>query len=80
MSPPIAIFNEPATESFAYRKEGSGDVSAMKTKTTGQESQSKLLNEFGNKWDEFKFAPIRESQVSRAMTSRYFKDLHDYGN
>lgn len=29
-------------------------------------------------YDDFKFAPVRESQVSRAMTSRYFKDLHDY--
>ncbi|VVT46132.1 uncharacterized protein SAPINGB_P001062 [Magnusiomyces paraingens] len=30
------------------------------------------------KWDNFKFNPIRESQVSRAMTSRYFKDLDTY--
>ena len=29
-------------------------------------------------FDDFKFLPIRESTVSRAMTSRYFKDLHDY--
>jgi thiamine thiazole synthase len=29
-------------------------------------------------WNTFKFAPIRESQVSRAMTSRYFKDLDTY--
>ncbi|KAK1979008.1 thiazole biosynthetic enzyme [Colletotrichum cereale] len=27
------------------------------------------------KWDSFSFAPIRESQVSRAMTRRYFADL-----
>ncbi|QLQ78651.1 hypothetical protein HG537_0A08990 [Torulaspora globosa] len=26
-------------------------------------------------WSDFKFTPIRESTVSRAMTSRYFKDL-----
>jgi thiamine thiazole synthase len=31
-----------------------------------------------NPFDDFKFAPIRESQVSRAMTSRYFKDLDEY--
>jgi len=31
-----------------------------------------------NKWDSFTFSPIRESQVSRAMTSRYFKDLDAY--
>lgn len=31
-----------------------------------------------NPFDDFKFAPIRESQVSRAMTSRYFQDLNEY--
>ena len=30
------------------------------------------------KWENFTFAPIRESQVSRAMTRRYFKDLDEY--
>uniref|UniRef100_L2G498 Thiazole biosynthetic enzyme n=1 Tax=Colletotrichum fructicola (strain Nara gc5) TaxID=1213859 RepID=L2G498_COLFN len=30
------------------------------------------------KWDTFTFAPIRESQVSRAMTRRYFADLDTY--
>lgn len=29
-------------------------------------------------WSDFAFAPIRESTVSRAMTSRYFKDLDKY--
>lgn len=29
-------------------------------------------------WSDFKFAPIRESTVSRAMTSRYFQDLDKY--
>ncbi|QPG74623.1 Thiamine thiazole synthase [Brettanomyces nanus] len=29
-------------------------------------------------WPSFEFAPIRESEVSRAMTSRYFKDLDKY--
>ena len=38
-------------------------------------NQTKLLDDFGGKWDSFKFAPIRESQVSRAMTRRYFADL-----
>jgi len=30
------------------------------------------------KWDDFTFANIRESTVSRAMTSRYFADLDNY--
>ncbi|CAM9022425.1 hypothetical protein WICANDRAFT_80033 [Wickerhamomyces anomalus NRRL Y-366-8] len=29
-------------------------------------------------WSDFAFAPIRESTVSRAMTSRYFKDLDKF--
>jgi thiamine thiazole synthase len=29
-------------------------------------------------FDNYKFAPIRESKVSRAMTSRYFKDMDTY--
>lgn len=29
-------------------------------------------------WSDFQFRPIRESTVSRAMTSRYFKDLDKF--
>ena len=29
-------------------------------------------------FDGYKFQPIREATVNRAMTSRYFKDMHDY--
>lgn len=39
---------------------------------------SGLLGQFAGKWDDFCFAPLRESQVSRAMTMRYFNDLHTY--
>lgn len=31
-----------------------------------------------DKWENFTFNPIRESTVSRAMTSRYFEDLNKY--
>lgn len=41
-------------------------------------TQGKLLAEFSGKWDEFGFEPIRESQVMRAMTRRYFNDLDTY--
>jgi len=40
--------------------------------------KAKTLDAIAGKWDEFKFAPIRESTVSRAMTRRYFKDLDGY--
>ncbi|KAI1955345.1 thiamine metabolism- protein [Ophidiomyces ophidiicola] len=44
----------------------------------GAEGVCPLLDEFAGKWDSFKFGPIRESKVSRAMTRRYFKDLDTY--
>jgi thiamine thiazole synthase len=40
--------------------------------------QAKVLAEIENNWEKFTFAPIRESQVSRAMTRRYFTDLDTY--
>ncbi|MCJ1445902.1 MAG: thiamine metabolism- protein [Stictis urceolatum] len=36
------------------------------------------LAETADKWDSFEFAPIRESQVSRAMSRRYYADLDTY--
>jgi len=42
-------------------------------------NKSATLDDLAEKWEEgFKFAPIRESQVSRAMTRRYFQDLDSY--
>jgi len=40
--------------------------------------KSSLLVGDKDKWENFAFNHIRESQVSRAMTSRYFKDLDTY--
>ena len=45
----------------------------------GNGHKIKTLEEMADKWEQgFTFAPIRESQVSRAMTRRYFKDLDTY--
>ena len=42
-------------------------------------ANSKTLDDMAGKYEtDFTFAPIRESQVSRAMTRRYFKDLDTY--
>jgi cysteine-dependent adenosine diphosphate thiazole synthase len=42
-------------------------------------NRTKTLGELADKWEQgFTFAPIRESQVSRAMTRRYFNDLDTY--
>ncbi|KAL2012058.1 hypothetical protein VTN00DRAFT_4776 [Thermoascus crustaceus] len=74
MSPPAAIFEPaPATINTGLK----GKVVVPET-VAPEGSQTKLLDQFGGKWDEFKFAPIRESQVSRAMTRRYFNDLDKY--
>jgi len=39
---------------------------------------AKSIEEMEHNWEKFTFAPIRESQVSRAMTRRYFNDLDTY--
>ncbi|KAG9196901.1 thiamine metabolism- protein [Epicoccum nigrum] len=77
MSPPAAIF-----ESSAPAVLGSGiDLKknlAVKVASVGLDGQAKTLADLEKNWDAFTFAPIRESQVSRAMTRRYFKDLDTY--
>lgn len=66
MSPPVAIYPE---TSVAVTKQSKNEVT---------ETPDSLIKEFGAKWDTFAFNPIRESQVSRAMTRRYFADLDTY--
>lgn len=73
MSPPAAIF-EPTVVPTGIK---SNVVVPEAAPVTGS-SQTQLLDHFAGKWDNFKFAPIRESQVSRAMTRRYFQDLDKY--
>jgi len=42
-------------------------------------NKRQTLEELADNWEQgFKFTPIRESQVSRAMTCRYFNDLDNY--
>lgn len=72
MSPPAATYDIPVStgNGLAVKKD-----LAVKAAANGQ---SKTLAELENKWESFTFAPIRESQVSRAMTRRYFNDLDSY--
>jgi thiamine thiazole synthase len=75
MSPPSATL----TEDVSVTANGMKAKLASKIPTLEENGvHCKLLQEFAGKWDDFKFAPIRESQVSRAMTSRYFRDLDIY--
>lgn len=77
MSPPAAMYEMPAvvdgngiTKDMGLKKD-----LAVKAASSGQ---AKTVAELENKWEKFAFAPIRESQVSRAMTRRYFTDLDTY--
>ncbi|PHH59957.1 hypothetical protein CDD81_2356 [Ophiocordyceps australis] len=68
MSPPAAVSpTQPAVE-----------LAKGATVPSNMAQPSMALNDMMGKWDSFKFAPIRESQVSRAMTRRYFEDLERY--
>lgn len=77
MSPPAAIFEPSVAQTTTLKGKAVGPEPTTTT-LTGDAPETKLLDQFGAKWDEFKFAPIRESQVSRAMTRRYFQDLDKY--
>lgn len=78
MSPPSATFTEtlPVSANSVTSHKVVGPIAD--NPNNGNRTGCKLLDEFAGKWDDFKFAPIRESQVSRAMTRRYFKDLDTY--
>ncbi|ODH44767.1 thiamine thiazole synthase [Paracoccidioides brasiliensis] len=73
MSPPAATSDVVARSATTIAKINKG-----LTVNRGPTATGTILDEFTGKWDEFKFGPIRESQVSRAMTRRYFKDLDTY--
>lgn len=54
-------------------------VATFKKVLVGDSVESKELScDSASKYDGFKFQPIRESTVSREMTTRYMKDLYDY--
>ncbi|USP75614.1 thiazole biosynthetic enzyme [Curvularia clavata] len=77
MSPPAAMYETPVA---ANGNDIAKDMSlkkdlAVKAASSGQ---AKTVAELEHNWDKFTFAPIRESQVSRAMTRRYFNDLDTY--
>merc|ERR1711977_5641 len=76
MSPPAAMFTEPAHTETAPLK-NAFDLKSFAV--NAPKAEIKTLGELADKWEQgFTFAPIRESQVSRAMTRRYFTDLDTY--
>ncbi|KAL8671789.1 MAG: hypothetical protein Q9168_003712 [Polycauliona sp. 1 TL-2023] len=74
MSPPAAIFHEPASVTAALPIKAANGANG----TINANGVEKTIPELAGKWDHFTFEPIRESQVSRAMTRRYFQDLDSY--
>jgi thiamine thiazole synthase len=76
MSPPSAVSPTQRTADLAVPTAKLGLTGAAVPETKGH-AQVDLEDMLG-KWESFKFAPIRESQVSRAMTRRYFQDLDQY--
>ncbi|KAI6768011.1 hypothetical protein HG530_006020 [Fusarium avenaceum] len=71
MSPPAAV--SPPSRSAELAMSGT-KLPIHASKNINNTTVDEMLGQ----WDDFKFAPIRESQVSRAMTRRYFKDLDTY--
>ena len=77
MAPPVAVYPAPEVEptfstTMPLKKAIDPDATAVVNGST------KTVAEMAGNWDRFSFSPIRESQVSRAMTRRYFTDLDTY--
>ena len=70
MAPPVA------TETLSSF--GSMPTKAINGNGLVKLNGAKTLEDMVDRWESFKFDPIRESQVSRAMTRRYFQDLDTY--
>ncbi|KKY31516.1 putative thiazole biosynthetic enzyme [Diaporthe ampelina] len=69
---PSAIVTTPDSDTANLAVKGFNKPSAT------VDIDSKAIDGMMGQWDSFAFSPIRESQVSRAMTSRYFSDLDSY--
>lgn len=76
MSPPVATFEE---ENTSRNDVGTKNDHFIKANGSGHAKALQNLEAMAGNWEaNFSFAPIRESQVSRAMTRRYFQDLDAY--
>ena len=81
MSPPAAVYDDSpvTTNGFEAKKLATlNGTKPVEPNTVSGNTGNKLLEDMAEKWNQFSFDPIRESQVSRAMTRRYFQDLDTY--
>ncbi|PQK14265.1 hypothetical protein BB8028_0004g11950 [Beauveria bassiana] len=76
MSPPAAL-SPPQHAAVPVSKVSNGNGHAV-AKPGFPDTSGVAIDDMLGQWDKFQFAPIRESQVSRAMTRRYFQDLDTY--
>ncbi|CAD0083432.1 unnamed protein product [Aureobasidium vineae] len=74
MSPP-AILQDPVSPTVPSKKLNLPHSSAV---PVGGQTKTETIEAMAGDWQSFTFRPIRESQVSRAMTRRYFSDLDKY--
>ena len=74
---PVAVYPEPAANGQAtpVATKMSAVPHASGVPVTGAVKPQATIEEMAGKWRDFSFRPIRESQVSREMTRRYFNDL-----
>ncbi|KYK61002.1 hypothetical protein DCS_02142 [Drechmeria coniospora] len=73
MSPPAAVSPRKVAEMVPPPAKLAVPTGDSKTRP-----HTATIDEMLGQWDDFRFAPIRESEVSRAMTRRYFEDLDNY--
>jgi thiamine thiazole synthase len=69
------LFNEPVSPTVPSKKMNLPNSSAV---PVGGQTKGETIEAVAGDWQSFTFRPIRESQVSRAMTRRYFSDLDKY--
>lgn len=78
MAPPALNFQEPIANGHTATAKMAAVPHATAVPVEPVNGATKVIEEMAGRWADFKFSHIRESQVSRAMTRRYFADLDDY--
>lgn len=79
MAPPVALQDYMVPNAVPSKLDDGPVAATTNGKAQSQQqrggTKAATVSDLLGKWDDFAFAPIRESQVSRAMTRRYFADL-----
>lgn len=82
MAPPaMTEFQQPASNGNGIDAVPSAKMATQPHTTSvpvGGPVKPHTVQDMAGNWSDFKFQHIRESQVSRAMTRRYFSDLDNY--